>query len=184
MPRRHGLPLLALAALLLGGCRGDDKGASATTPATTAAVAPASGDRIAGSGYELRAAEGWTDVKAQLSSTSDVILATESGSVLNVLREQLAPETNQSEALESLSRSVLEGADATRLSASTPTTLDGADGITFRVRVKSDRGPADGRVVIVIHEGYAYAIAANTSPDEPVSTSRAFASMLRSWRWT
>ena len=187
MPLRRSLPLLVLGALLLGGCGGgdaDEDGARPANRATTAAVAPATGERITGSGYELNAAKGWIDVKQQLEAPSDVILATESGSVLNVLREKLAPDIDRDDALERLARSALEGADATRLSASTPTALAGAEGITFRVRVKSDQEPADGRVVIVIHDGYAYAIAASTSPNEPVSTSRAFDSMLSSWRWT
>ncbi len=184
MPVRRCLTLLILAALLLGGCGGDDKGASATTQPTATAVAPATGAPIEGTGYELRAAGGWSDIKSLSSGSSDVILATQSGSVMNVLREKLAPATDRDAALEALARSVLTGAGATRSSPSTPATLDGAGGITFRVRIKTDQEPADGRVVIVIHDGYAYAIAATTSPDEPVSTSRAFDAMLGSWRWT
>lgn len=187
VPPAARILLLALA-LGLAGCGGGDDDGGATTPATTrtatAAVAPATGDRIAGSGYELRAAKGWTDVKQQLGANADVILATQSGSIVNVLREKLPAGADRAAVLRALTRSVLAGAGATQQSPSVPANLDGADGISFRVRIKTDRGPADGRVVIVIHDGYAYAVAGSTSPDEPVSAERAFRSMLASWRWT
>ena len=173
-----------LGALLLGGCGGGGDGDDGARPATTATVAPADGTPIAGSGYELRAAKGWNDIEAQAPSSADVILATESGSVMNVLREKLAPGTDRGVALEALSRSILQAAGATRRSASTPTALDGADGVTFGVRIKTEEETADGRVVIVIHEDHAYAIAATRSPSEPVSIDRAIASMLSTWRWT
>jgi hypothetical protein len=175
--------LLALV-LAIAGCGGGDD--SATTPARTATApaAAATGDRIAGSGYELRAARGWTDVKQQLHANADVILATQSGSVMNVQREKLPAGADRATVLEALTSSVLAGGNASKQSASTPTALDGADGITFRVRTKTDSGLTDGRVVIVIHDGYAYAIAGSTSPDEPVSAERALQSMLASWRWT
>ena len=194
MPVRGRLPSLALAVpalLFASGCGdgGDDAakpaaGSATATAATSTPVAPAAGDRIAGTGYRLNAAPGWTDVTQQLGARADVILATQSGSVFNVLREKLPADTSRSQALNALARSVLSGAGASRRSASSPTTLDGAGGITFRVRVKTDLGQAPGRVVIVIHDGYAYAIAGSTSPDEPVSAERALQSMLSSWRWT
>ena len=182
--RRRLRPPLVAGALLLAGCGGGADHASKPASTTLTQAAPATGDPIAGTGYTLRAAKGWTDVKQQLSATSDVILATQSGSVMNVLREQVPGTSDRSTVLAALTRSVLSGAKASKRSDSMPTSLDGAEGITFRVRVTTDRGPAAGRVVIVIHGGYAYAIAASTSPDEPVSTDRAFASMLRSWRWS
>jgi hypothetical protein len=184
MPVRHRLLCVACVAVLLlaGSCGGDDD--AAKPAATSTQVAPAGGDAIAGSGYELRAARGWTDVKQQLGSNADVVLATQSGSVLNVLREKLPAGADRATVLGALTRSVLAGAGASKHSDSTPTTLDGADGIAFRVRIKTDRGLADGRVVIVIHDGYAYAVAGSTSPDEPVSAERALRSMLASWRWT
>jgi hypothetical protein len=186
VPRRR-LLLAVAGALLLAGCGADGASDSASTaPARTAtdAVAPATGATIAGTGYELHAAKGWVDVKQQLSPRSDVILATQSGSVMNVLREKIPAGSNRSVVLVALGDKVLEGAGARRLSASTPTAVDGAQGITFRVRIKTDLGPAPGRIVIVLHGGYAYAVAANTSPDEPASMEHAFASMLSSWRWT
>jgi hypothetical protein len=188
VPVRRRLLPLAAGVLLLAGCGGGDSKQAATAPSrvdtATVAIAPATGARIKGTGYELRAAKGWIDVKQQLSRSSDVILATDSGSVLNVLREKIPADSNPSVVLAALTRSVLTGADAKKLTASKPTVLDGAEGVTFDVRIKSDRGNAPGHVVIVIHSGFAYAIAASRSPDEPVSTEAAFASMLSTWRWT
>jgi hypothetical protein len=185
VPVRSRLLLLVAGALLLTGCGAGNDSRPASAPQTqTRSAAPASGATIRGTGYTLHAAKGWIDVERQLSAGSDAILATQSGSVMNVLREKVPAGSNRSVLLAALSRKVLEGAGAKRLSSSTPTVVDGARGITFRVRVKTDRGPAPGRVVIVLHDGYAYAVAASTSPDEPVSTERAFASMLSSWRWT
>ena len=189
MPARRLIPPVVAALALLAGCGGgggDPKPAqTATTTATTPqAAAPATGDRIVGTGYELRAAKGWTDVKAQLQARADVVLATQSGSIVNVLREKIPSDANRSVVLAALSRSVLAGADAARTSRSTKVVLDGADGVAFGVRLKTDQGSAAGRVVIVVHGGYAYAIAGSSSPDEPVPTDTAFASMLASWRWT
>jgi hypothetical protein len=174
--------LLALALGVAGCGGGGDDGA--TTSARTATAPAAAGDRIAGTGYTLRAAKGWSDVKQQLNANADVILATQSGSVMNVVREKLPADVDRATVLKALTSSVLAGGNASKQSASTPTKLDGAGGITFRVRTRTDSGLADGRVVIVIHDGYAYAIAGSTSPDEPVSAERALQSMLASWRWT
>jgi hypothetical protein len=180
--------LLALALAMAGCGGGDDSATTPARPATATAPAPATatatGDRIAGSGYALRAAKGWSDVKQRLNSSADVILATQSGSVMNVLREKLPAGADRATVLAALTSSVLAGGNASKQSASTPTKLYGAGGITFRVRTRTDGGVTDGRVVIVIHDGYAYAVAGSTSPDEPVSAERALASMLASWRWT
>ncbi len=186
--RRRLPPLLAVLVAVAGcgGDAGDDSSRARTAATTTTAVAApaATGPAIEGTGYELRAAQGWEDVKQQLSASSDVVLATQSGSVLNVLREKVPGDQDRSIVLAALTRSVLDGADAKQRSRSVPVVVDGAEGVSFLVTLTTDRGPADGRVVIVVHDGYAYAIAGSTSPDEPVPATRAFASMLSSWHWT
>jgi hypothetical protein len=175
--------------LILAGCGGDDDAAKPKPTATSAevaadAAAPATGATVRGSGYELHTAEGWSDIKEEIASDSDVILATDSGSILNVLREKVPADAELSVVLAALTRSVLKGADAAKRSPSTPIVVDGAKGVTFRIRIKTDQGQAPGRVVIVVHDGYAYAVAGSSSPQEPSPTDRAFAAMLASWRWT
>jgi hypothetical protein len=197
--RIHFFWLIAIGALALGAC-GDAKPASKTTTvaapapavASTAEVevasdtaAPATGDRIAGTGYEFRSAKGWYDIRKTISPDSDVTLGTTHGSVLNIEYSQRPQALKRGAGLAKMFTDVvIDVGHLTRLKPSTPIEVDGATGLSTQVRVKTDQGTAPARVVVLVHGEDIYAIVASSSPKEPSPTAGDFAAMLSSWRWT
>jgi hypothetical protein len=191
MRRRHHVSLLAVAALALGGC-GDSKTApdkDGSTPVVLAsdAAAPATGKPVAGTGYVVHAADGWYDIQQGMgadAADSDITLGTTHGSIMNVEQSPTPQGLDRSRLAAFFTRAVIDMGKMMKLAPSTPIEVDGARGLSTKVRLDTDLGVARARVVVLIHGDQSYAIVASSSPKEPTPTTGDFAAMLSSWRWT
>jgi L-aminopeptidase/D-esterase-like protein len=193
---RHVLraSLLAVAVLGLGGCGDSKPGQEQRTkadsgPAAIASqdAAPATGTPIAGTGYVVRAAKGWYDIKKGLGSTtedSDIKLGTTHGSVMNVQASPNPAALKRSGIADFLTTVVITSSNMKKLGRSTPIVVAGARGLSTKVRFKTDQGVARGRVVAFVHGDENYVIVASSSPKEPKPTTGDFAAMLSSWHWS